>query len=50
MIDVHSDGVGKGSVFHFEMQMDKVEEKPQPLNESALIVSLDHIKLDELIE
>ena len=49
-IDVHSDGVSKGSVFHFEMQMDKVGAKAQRMDESNLLASLDQIRLDELLD
>ena len=50
VIDVHSDGIGQGSVFHFEMQMDRAVAKSQGTNESHVVVEHDNIQLEQLLD
>ena len=50
VIDVHSDGVGKGSVFQFKMQMNKAIDKSVRLNEPDSVASRNQIRLNELLD
>ena len=47
MIDVQSPGVGKGSLFFFEMEMAKAGSALGKQKEQSAIVSPDKIQLDK---